>query len=473
MTDTDKKVSLGTIFASLNIDNYYDTLMIIRDAIKDYTKSSKNGEINEAQYITNMIDKYISLVKVKLGAIPSFSVLTQELNQMSFDGAVQITDVDELNDIVYLFINRVKHNYLSSEFAKLAQKVKDEGLSDEDIEKVYMYLSSATSEAQYENISDAYLDLYNKQTKFKGLSFLQEELDRLTGGILPGQICTILGFTGSMKTTYSSNIAYNAIKQGKNVLYLSLEEQPINLYSKWMSRASKDLGLDLEAQQIIQHKLDEDGLKKLIEKVYPYFVSLPGKLYMLGEQDISDYNVSTLESKFKVVDKRCKDATGHGIDVLVVDHIQILKFARADMKENSAINYYVSFFRQQSLSWLHSDRQIIVMLLSQANRDGYMYAKNHDGLYLAQHAADGSEIERSSAYIVSVFTEAVQSVTRQLKLSGVKLRGSALPLSTLETPVEGEYYTVGPVDVVKVKDEDEILEGINKDYSQLDDILFE
>ena len=63
-----------------------------------------------------------------------------------------------------MFINRVKHNYLSSEFAKLAQKVKDEGLSDEDIEKVYMYLSSATSEAQYENISDCTIGGHRRQS---------------------------------------------------------------------------------------------------------------------------------------------------------------------------------------------------------------------------------------------------------------------------------------------------------------------
>ena len=68
---------------------------------------------------------------------------------------------------------------------------------------------------------------------------------------------------------------------------------------------------------------------------------------------------------------------------------------------------YTSFFRQQSLSWLHEKRQISVILLSQANREGYAYAQKTDGQYLSQHVAEDSEVERASAYIISVYTDSM------------------------------------------------------------------
>ena len=72
-----------------------------------------------------------------------------------------------------------------------------------------------------------------------------------------------------MKTTYSSNIAFNAIKEGKNVLYLSLEEQPLQLYCKWLSRASVDIGRPLEAQAIIHHELNDKDKAKA-EKILSF-----------------------------------------------------------------------------------------------------------------------------------------------------------------------------------------------------------
>ena len=333
---------------------------------------------------------------------------------------------------------------LNEEVNKLRIIVSEYGIGDQFYRQLNRILSLFNySDNKYQSITDSFKEQYTKQAVSKGIPFLCSAIDDLTGGISEGELCTILGASGSMKTTYSSNIAYNALKMGKNVLYLSLEEQPIQLYSKWLSRASVDVGKPLAAQDIIQHNLNEKDTDILFNEVEPYFSNLEGKLFIVGEQDLWNYSFQSMEDKFREVDNLAKERTGHGIDLLVFDHIQLIKFAVTDMSEISVINMYVSFFRQQCLSWLHEDRSIAVILLSQANRQGYAYAQKHEGEYLSQHVAEASEIIRASSYIISVYTDPLTQISKLLTVGCVKLRGAQLPIGTINVYADGSLYQVG------------------------------
>ena len=60
-----------------------------------------------------------------------------------------------------------------------------------------------------------------------------------------------------------------------------------------------------------------------------------------------------------------------------------------------------------------------------------------------QHIAEASELERSSTYIISVFTDATTQISKLLKMGAVKLRNAALPMDTINVFADGEYYHVG------------------------------
>ena len=91
------------------------------------------------------------------------------------------------------------------------------------------------------------------------------------------------------------------------------------------------------------------------------------------------------------------------------------------------------------------EREIIIILLSQVNREGIGYAQKHNGMYLMQHVAEASEVERASSYIITVFTDAMSQTTKLLKMGAIKLRGAQLPLDTINIFADGEYYQVGEV----------------------------
>ena len=429
------ELRLEPILVSLTEENYKELTTSLVEGVKSYDPT-----------IEPIIDKYCWLVEKQLqGRTPSFEVVRNEFPQLNFDNVVKRVNIEELTDYIYMCCSQKRHRFISTKLLYLSDKVRTQGLSDEDTLDIYKYLAESEVNTGYESVIDNFIELYNQQTEMVGLSFLTPDLDKLTGGITPGQVCTILGAPGSMKTTYSSNIAYNALKQGKNVLYLSLEEPAMQLFSKWLSRCSVDTNTPIPQKDIVLRTLDKDQKEVLVNKVYKQINSYPGKLFILDEQQIPDYSIATLETKFKEVDKDAREKTGHGIDLLVVDHIQLLKFSLPDRDTIATINFYVSFFRRQSLSWLHEKRPISVILLSQANRTGYEYAQKHDGLYQIQHVAEASEIERASAYIISVYTDSMTQLTNQLVLGAVKLRGSNLPTNVIPIYEDGSVYQVGEV----------------------------
>lgn len=361
-------------------------------------------------------------------------------------------DKEKFNEYIQLFNSFVEwDDTIDKQIEILGSILKESGLGEEfkrQLNVVSMY--SFREKDSYIPINDVFKEEYESKEFSKGVSFLVPELDKRTGGIQDGTICTIAGGPGSMKTTYAVNLCYNAIRQGKNVCYISLEESPFQLYCKLLSRASVDCTPPLLTSEVTRGILEDKSKEDLLEKVYPYLEKQKGNFYILGERDFINYEQRELEHKLKNVDNLLKekskdkqDEEEHGIDILVVDHIQLLKYASNVKDEYRLINEYVSFFRKQALSFLGTKREIIVILLSQVNREGIAYAQKHDGLYKTQHVAEASEVERASAYIVTVYTDVHAQITNQLKVGTLKLRGSSIVDTTMSVYSNGNYYQVG------------------------------
>ena len=329
---------------------------------------------------------------------------------------------------------------------KLGQEFKAQ------LDKIMLYANR--EETPYLSIAERFKEAYLSNSKQKGISLLCPELNRLTGGIRPGSICTIAGGPGSMKTTTAVNIAYEAVKQGKNVCYLTFEESTTQLFSKLLSRVSVDVGKKYTTKEICQHQLQDKDINILFDEVLTHLTNLPGEFHMIGEKELVSYEFTELERQLKIVDKNMKSRNNdnHGIDIIIVDHIQLLKYASNVKDEYKVMNDYVSFFRKQSLSFLGKDHEITVILISQVNREGISYAHKHNGNYLIQHVAEASEVERASSYIITTYTDATSQVTKLIKMGAIKLRGAQLPLDTVQVFADGEYYQVGDTPILEQTD---------------------
>lgn len=337
---------------------------------------------------------------------------------------------------------------MENDIKVLGSILKEYGLGsrfEEQLNKIN--LRTLVEDKEYLPISEKYKSSYFQLKKEKGISLLNEEIDKRTNGISPGTICTIAGGPGTLKTTYAMNISYNALLDNKNVCYISLEESPTQLFSKLMSRVSIDMygKSPLEVSDIINGNLSEDMEHYLLNDVLQHFLSLDGQFDMIGENDLISLDFKSIEAKLKQIDDYMKKhGNNRGIDLIVVDHIQLFKFVSDDKDEKSTINSYVSFFRKQSLSFLGEDRQVAIILLSQVNREGIKRSQGKEtGKYLMSEIAEASEIERSSTYIITTYTDAMKQLERHIHLGVLKLRNGELPASTIVDFAEGAYYQVG------------------------------
>lgn len=395
------------------------------------------------------IRKYMYLVD-QTGSTPSIDLLKTEFPDLYFDKLEPVPEA-ELNDYINLFISNRKQAYIAGRLVNLSSKVRAEGITESIIAELTEYTKSDVVKNPYKNRGLNIIDFYNTKKDLTGISTGVKRIDEDTGGLQPGTLNTILGFTGSFKTTWALNMAYNAIKEGKNVCYLSLE---VTTESIWYDLASRhsynaEFSESLEHKDLKKKKLNNKQYECFALEVIPDLHKQPGKLYVIDETDIEAYTCFALESKFREIDKLSISETGKGIDFVVIDHAQLLKFSK-DMKsvgnETSVINHYISFFRQNAINWIGEGRQVCMLMLSQSSREGWKEAAKNQGQYRLTALAEANELERASSVVASVYTDAALSQVNAAKVQVLKNRDGNIMAEAMEVFVDPVYYVFGDIE---------------------------
>lgn len=427
------EMKLETIFVSLT----KDTLMKLNDIIKD--KDIDKQEIS-------LINKYIYLSQ-QTNSTPSIELLKKEFPGLYFDNVEKIQG-QELDDYIRLFIANRKNSAVSKKLLDLASIVRTNGVTEEVINSLSFLTKSDAVNISHQDIGDKILDFYKSKVIKNGIMTGVTKIDDDIGGLQSGTLATILGFTGSFKTTWALNIAYNAIESGKNVLYLSLEVTKENIYYNLLSRHSFDskFSTHIEHLDLKRKNVADKDFEYLENTIYPDFRSIKGHIYIVDETELEAYSFYALETKFREIDKIAVSETGHGIDLLVIDHAQLLKFDQS-MKgignETNVVNAYISFFRQCALNWIKSGRQISVLILSQSSREGWKEAVKREGQYRLTALAEANELERASSIVLSVFSSESLKQMKSAKVQILKNRDGQAWSEPMEVFVDPVYYAFG------------------------------
>ena len=256
---------LETILLSINLENV-GSLSVLEDV--------PEIDINEK----SIIRKYVYLIE-QLKSVPSYDILKKEFPSLYFDGVEPLAK-DELEDYITLYISNKKNLFASKKLMDLASIVRTNGITEEIVLQLNNITKSDAVKIAHEDISDKLLDIYNRKVDMSGISTGIKKIDEDTGGLQPGTIATILGFTGSYKTTWALNIAYNAMVEGKNVCYLSLEVTDENIFFNMVSRHSfnDEFSVHLEHLNLKHRKLKPREYELFEKEVLPSLNKLPGQL---------------------------------------------------------------------------------------------------------------------------------------------------------------------------------------------------
>ena len=172
-----------------------------------------------------------------------------------------------------------------------------------------------------------------------------KQLDKMTGG-LSGSKLMIIGARPSVgKSIFAMTICMNAAKQGKRVLYISLEMEPEELLEREFAAASL-----VPLTEITGDEISEGTWLKMAESM-PDLAAKP--IFYCTE-------IHFVEEVRKAAFQLYENG---GLDLICVDYIQLLKTAQ---KRNSRQEEVADISR--GLKWLAQELKIPVIALSQLNR---------------------------------------------------------------------------------------------------------
>lgn len=440
---------LYLISFELDTQDFLIDMLIQATSYEKYTSGANYGKhkplISESSVL--ILEKYKSLCR-KIQKKPSLDILKQQFPTLQFDGIKPIA-YEQLEETIRLDLDKLAQKDKSYQLMNISNRVNADGITADVIDDLLGLTKIENENIEYKNILDNLEEIYRESSVEKGIQTGVTPIDQKTGGLQPGTFNTLAGFAGAGKTTAAVNIAYNAMADGKNVCYITMEVPKVDMNYNLLSRHSfdKKFKKPISHSDIKKKELPKQDSDYLFNEILPDFKQLYGdKIYILDETDFDSYTFTAFENRIKSCDRLAESKTGRGIDLLIIDQAQLLKFGGGISQagnETSVINLYVSFFRQQAINFLHSKRPCTILMLSQINRDGYNYASKHEGRYTLTNLAEANELERASAMVIALYTDESLKASKQVSIQLLKSRNGETIVDPVISFMDPVYYVFG------------------------------
>jgi hypothetical protein len=274
-----------------------------------------------------------------------------------------------------------------------------------------------------------------------GIKTYVEALDDLVYRLPPQRICTIGGFTGAFKTTFSLNMLEQNAVAGFNQVFFSIEMPRVEIYQKLLSRHSQTMiSIDpIPFFAITTGQLSDKQFRDLIE-VEADLRRQAGRIIIYDSSDLLSLGQEFTSAIETLVIKADEECDGN-LQVLYFDHAQLAKFYMRWGTDLEKGNTVVSKLRELCLAY--RERGLIGILLSQFNRDSYAKALRREGRYTLGAFAEINEIERSSSFCISLFTNNELRHEGMLKWQLLKHRGGEVQDDPQLVPVEPTTGAIG------------------------------
>lgn len=214
-----------------------------------------------------------------------------------------------------------------------------------------------------------------------------DELDALIGGIGPGAFVILGGRPSMGKSSFAINIAHNAIKRGKRILFFSLEMSQEQVINRMMSREARVDGTLIKTGKVTDANLDAwDAAFHRFTETYKGSVDVfDATCQILTVEDIAAH-VESFDEK---------------PDAIIVDYIQIMLVPPSKRRRNSGEYEDVSAL-SSGLNNFAKSTGIPVFGLSQLSRDVEKRANKRPGM--ADLKSSGS-LEQDADYIGLLYRE--------------------------------------------------------------------
>lgn len=284
----------------------------------------------------------------------------------------------------------------------------------------------------------------------EGIQTGVKEIDEVTYGGQPGTMGSVCAFTGHGKSTFVNSVAFKAALEGKKVVMLTLELAPDMMWNMFEARYMYQVkGLTVTTQDLIFHKAPSDIKEQIKEAEADFKKEFCSNMIIIDESKITKKMMLNYK-EFGTLMRAIAEKLG-GIDLLCVDHVGQFELMWPDCG-NSIIKAL------QSWTKTSADQRGVrpfTLMAVQTNREGEKRARKRDGVYDLQAISDLNEVERSSTYIIFMYTSDDMKITQETKLTLSKHRLGGVITEPIVTTFNPAIITVGSsVETVSMTDED-------------------
>jgi len=215
--------------------------------------------------------------------------------------------------------------------------------------------------------------------------------DMLGGGLIPGSICSIIGTYGTGKTTFSLEFAWDGLKKGESVIYISLEEREerIVTYMKqkgwdvtpFLNKSLYVIKLDPTDFNLANNRIKNE-LPKLIEEVKAHRVVIdPISLF----EDLFTTDFERRQEMFRFIDglrdKKCTIMMTSETDL---DNVFASRHALIEYLSDTVI--LLRYVRPSDLTDVHLALEVVKMRMSAHSREIKPYELMQDQVLVYSEA---------------------------------------------------------------------------------------
>lgn len=297
-------------------------------------------------------------------SLESQNAVFQDINDL-YELDYELTNEEVIGEEIQKYVRQT----LASQAIKqtlLEGKLEDEETIAKLVEKL-TEVNTIQALGKNLNVIDFFEDTERKKELLSNISTTKiatgfEAFDSIAeGGLARGELGLVIAKSGGGKTLVASNLASNAVKQGKNVIYISLEEK----VDRMILRLEQILSKQAKTKLMPEGKLNE-GLYDVVQEAYRtgreekgIYGNLLLVKFMPGEMtpNLLEQTISDLILK-----------KGYSPDVVIIDYPDLMNnpYLRTSENESRAGGRLYEDLRKYAQKF-----DYICWALSQVNRSGF------------------------------------------------------------------------------------------------------
>ena len=412
---------MGSISGALSFNNHFINQIIFHSIQNDeFLKKIRNVvplsifKTKEKEYLIKIIFNYFDEFKVapKDNFYDLFKELEKNIGSELYQRCINLIGVlKEITGsnpeyILKTLNTAIKHFRLeeaSVDFALLIKK----GQYDEAKALILKAMKEPAIEEQYyDYFSDrSFIEDRLKENKYRMLTKIKK-LDNLIGGLRENWLVTILGATKGGKTWFLIEMAVNAVLQGLNVLFISLEmgkeqiDERFDMVMGFMTSEKKTTEAEIMQKVGKNWKL----VKRNVDTIYEVDKVVKNRTKIKKTTGGNLKIVASNRGRVNYLDvdrilDELEETSGFFADIIVVDYLGIMKETQDKQKKKERIGENCLGLKEMA-----GKRNIVCISAMQGNRQAmkapvfhsYMVADDIDTIFnsdlvLAMCQTEGEE----------------------------------------------------------------------------------